>query len=89
MTDLIAMRLAEMQRVHPQQDNSHVCSKCFAQVGIYPSGQRVMRTHPDVRIICSHCTETYDYKMLARSLAPGAENEVFESVPKVEGKLES
>ncbi len=53
--DLLVMRLADMTRVHPQQDNSHVCSKCGAQVGIYPSGQNYMKQYPDITLTCNRC----------------------------------
>ena len=83
MTDLIVMRLADMHRVHPKQDNSHVCNTCGEKVGVYPSGQQIMRQYPDVRLLCQHCIEPVDIAILA----PGAGNEMFESVPKIEARL--
>jgi hypothetical protein len=82
--DLVVMRLVEMHRVHPKQDNSRMCAKCGERVGIYPSGQDVLRLHPEARIICSHCVEPVDVAVLA----PGAEREPFESVPARGGKAE-
>jgi hypothetical protein len=76
MIDLIVMRLADMHRVHPKQDNSRVCAGCGERVGIYPSGQAILRRMPATRILCSHCQEPVD----AMVLAPGAEREPFESV---------
>ncbi len=76
MTDLIVMRLKNMRRVHPLQDNSQVCAVCGKQVGIYPSGQAVLASDPATRIICDVC---YQPSSLA-VLAPGAEHEPFESV---------
>jgi hypothetical protein len=52
---LIAMRLADMHKVHPNQDNSRVCARCGHQVGLYPSGQAIMRRHPDTIIVCQMC----------------------------------
>ena len=78
MADLIVMRLADMHRVHPEQDDSRVCSRCGEQVGIYPSGQDVLRRNPTVQIVCSHCMSGYDIALLA----PGARRELFESVRK-------
>jgi hypothetical protein len=74
---LIVMRLADMHRVHPQQDNSRVCLKCGERVGIYPSGQAALRHNPSLDIICSHCNEPASVTVLA----PGALREPFESVP--------
>jgi hypothetical protein len=52
---LIAMRLADMHRIHPKQDNSHVCSLCGETVGIYPSGQAGLRRFPELVIVCEIC----------------------------------
>jgi hypothetical protein len=53
--ELVAMRLADMTKWHPAQDNSRVCGKCGQPVGVYPSGQRILRLHPDVAIVCQVC----------------------------------
>ena len=76
MIDLVVMRLAEMHRIHPEQDDSRVCDKCGERVGIYPSGQAMLRRFPEARVVCSHCVEP----TLVTVLAPGAEREPFESV---------
>jgi hypothetical protein len=52
---LVVMRLDDMWNTHPDQDNSHVCSRCGARVGIYPSGQRALKDHPGTPVICSVC----------------------------------
>jgi len=52
---LVTMRLADMARMHPAQDDSHVCAECGHAVGIYPSGQRALRDHPGLKIICQLC----------------------------------
>jgi hypothetical protein len=75
MTDLIVMRLANMHRVHPRQDNSRVCAACGEQVGIYPSGQAMLAADPSIRLICDVCRTPADITFLA----PGAEREPFES----------
>lgn len=83
MIDLIVMRLADMHRVHPAQDDSRACAVCGERVGIYPSGQAVLKARPDdIRIICQHCIGPH----ALRVLAPGAETEPLESVPAIEGK---
>jgi hypothetical protein len=77
---LVAMRLADMRRVHPHMDDNHFCSECSERLGIYPSGQDVIRQFPDIKIVCQKCIPAAD---LFR-LAPGAEDERNESVWKTE-----
>ena len=79
--ELIVMRLAEMHRVHTKQDNSRVCSYCGHKVGIYPSGQQVLKQHPTMKLRCNQCY-TGDDIYQREVLAPGALNEPFESVDK-------
>jgi hypothetical protein len=52
---LVTMRLADMARMHPAQDDSRVCGECGHAVGIYPSGQRALRFYPRMKIICHMC----------------------------------
>ena len=52
---LVVMRLIDMRRIHPGQDNTRVCSKCGFQVGIYPSGQAALKANPGAVIICALC----------------------------------
>jgi hypothetical protein len=52
---LVTMRIADMARMHPAQDDSRVCGECGHAVGIYPSGQAALRKWPDMKILCSHC----------------------------------
>jgi hypothetical protein len=49
------MRLVDMHRVHPHQDNSHVCSHCGERVGVYPTGQNVLRHNRQIKILCHVC----------------------------------
>jgi DNA-directed RNA polymerase subunit M/transcription elongation factor TFIIS len=76
--ELIVMRLANMHRVHPDQDNSKVCNFCKHQVGIYPSGQKILKDEPRTIIRCVIC---YDGTRFAE-LAPGAREEKKESKPR-------
>lgn len=71
---LICMRLANMKRVHPQMVTG-LCTLCDNAVGIYPSGQRVLKI-VDVEIVCEVCRPKADILILA----PGAEKEGSESV---------
>jgi ribosomal protein S27AE len=72
---LIVMRLADMWRTRPDQDNSRVCSKCGEQVGIYPSGQAVLRERPQTAIVCNVC---YEPTSGVNIPAPGALEEARE-----------
>ncbi|MEY9184741.1 hypothetical protein ABIG06_006289 [Bradyrhizobium sp. USDA 326] len=74
LANLVTMRLKDMVRVHPQQITSH-CSECGEEVGIYPSGQRVLREMPDIKVVCQVCMKPADVTVLA----PGAELEPLQS----------
>ena len=80
VTSLVVMRLANMKKVHPSQDNSRVCGGCGHQVGIYPSGQRVLAQHPTCLIVCEVCATADNFTVTV--LAPGAVSEQSESRPK-------
>ena len=54
-TRLVCMRLADMFKMHPEQDNSRVCALCDKPVGIYPTGQARLRRDPSIEIVCSRC----------------------------------
>lgn len=74
---LIAMRLADMRRVHPEQVVGR-CADCGHEVGIYPSGQNALKTYPGMRVVCQIC-----HPPGTRSeLAPGALLEPLQSVEK-------
>lgn len=74
------MRLADMHRIHPDQISDH-CANCGHEVGIYPSGQRIMRkAKEDIQILCQVCMQPGNNNWPA--LAPGAELEPFESIRK-------
>lgn len=70
---LICMRLADMKRVHPEQITKR-CSKCNEEVGVYPSGQRVLADGV-YEIVCHICQG----EVTVGILAPGAALEPFES----------
>ena len=52
---LVCNRLTDMHNMHPQQDDTHKCSKCEHPVGIYPSGQKALKRWPNMDIKCVHC----------------------------------
>jgi hypothetical protein len=51
---LVCTRLADMTVMHPDQV-CELCSQCQHPVGVYPTGQRVLTKHPDMKIMCSVC----------------------------------
>lgn len=71
--DLVCMRLVDMGRVHPGQDNSRVCAGCGFQVGIYPSGQGALKANPGLRIICHKCAEAERDEAIGIPAAPWSE----------------
>jgi len=74
MTQLLVMRLKDMKRVHPDQIEAQ-CSKCAEVVAVYPSGQRIMRDNPGIKLICQECRQPVDFSILA----PGALEEPFQT----------
>lgn len=75
---LLVMRAADMRRIHPQTDWTYFCSLCSEPVGIYPSGQKVLRDDPTTQIICSHCRPP-GVSVLA--VPSGVPQELTESIP--------
>ena len=52
---LVAMRLVDMHKVHPEQVVMD-CACCGAKVGVYPTGQKVLRLAPGpVEVYCHIC----------------------------------
>lgn len=76
--ELIVMRLADMERVHPEQIVA-TCSSCGHEVGVYPSGQKIMRKIRGVKLVCQVCRTPGDGGA-AVVLAPGALEERKQSV---------
>jgi len=82
---LVVMRLADMHRQHPAQDNSKVCSKCGERVGIYPSSRRALRDNPGLPVICIICATSAAPPDLEARPA-GTIEEVRMSAPKTEAE---
>ena len=81
---LICMRLVDMHKIHPEQDNTRVCAFCGQPVGVYPSGQKALREHPEAEIICQVCAaKTHDPSDVNAPAAPVAEivQEMRDSTP--------
>jgi len=64
---LMVVRESELQKVHPRTDFRHHCAICQQPVGVFPSGQRLMRRYA-VTLICTHCMPP----AIAAPFAPGA-----------------
>ena len=73
---LVVMRRSNMTLVHPEMIISN-CHRCREPVGVYPSGQRIVRKF-DVELVCEVC---YGPVTSLPPLAPGAREETRESVP--------
>jgi hypothetical protein len=55
---LICTRLEDMTVMHSDQIES-ACSRCGKLVGIYPTGQAMLKHYPDMTITCSVCTNPW------------------------------
>jgi hypothetical protein len=77
-TQLTVVRLANMHKVHPQMTTAYNCDLCGEQVGIYPSGQKVIKQlgRNNVVIVCDECAGP---NVMGKP-APGALAEVKQSV---------
>jgi hypothetical protein len=52
---VVATRLVDMDHIHPHQDNSKLCSRCGARVGLYPTSQTALKKNPSAKIVCVPC----------------------------------
>jgi hypothetical protein len=80
--ELLVMRLVDMGRIHPGQDNSHKCSRCGYQVGIYPSGQDFLRKNDTARIVCTICADVSSKSIIFEAPSDQIIQEMRESLPK-------
>lgn len=80
MNDLICMRFDHMQRIHPKMIREH-CDECQAEVGVFPSGQEIIKNHgrERIRIVCDVC---YQPSSKVAILPPQALREALETKPK-------
>jgi hypothetical protein len=77
---LVVMRVARMTKAHPKTDFTHRCARCHEAVGIFPSGQRLLREQPNVEIVCDGCAGDTTAIMLAGEPLPGVRQEAREAV---------
>lgn len=75
---LLVMCADDMHVAHPETDFSRTCPDCGEQVGIYPSGQQVLRRHKNVKLVCNRCAPPGSG---FGQPAPGAEVEPLQSIP--------
>jgi hypothetical protein len=84
-TQLVCSRLTDMTIVHPRQIERS-CTNCKQIVGIYPSGQDMLKRFPKIEIWCVHCAidefHPDDEHRFAGTLKQVLQEE-RESVPKV------
>lgn len=78
---LLTMRLTDMTRKHPDQDESRVCSRCRQQVAIYPTGQKLLNDFPDLEIVCNVCAVAEQTAPLISISPIEVLDEMLESVP--------
>jgi len=76
---LVVMRQDRMTKAHPKTDWTRRCARCREPVGIFPSGQRLLRGQPDAEIVCDVCAGDTTSVMLAGTMLPGAREEARES----------
>ena len=70
---LVTMRLVDMHKAHPEQVTRQ-CAFCHEPVGVYPSGQKALREHPEAEIVCQVCVgKKYDKTGIHKPAAPVAE----------------
>ena len=80
---LVCMRLSDMHVVHPEQVEK-TCGECGRTVGVYPSGQKALRDHPDAKIQCQVCAdkEAFDIGVPAAETRAEYEAEKHASKPR-------
>jgi hypothetical protein len=78
---LVVIRTDRMTKAHPRTDFTHLCGRCREPVGIFPSGQRLLREQPNAEIVCDVCAGDSAAVMLAGEMLPGVRQEARESVP--------
>ena len=51
---LIATRLDELPRLHPQQIEVP-CSRCLQPVVLFPASQKALQRSPRTQVVCTRC----------------------------------
>jgi len=76
---LVSMRLKDMTRRHPDQDDSHVCSQCGEALGLYPTGQRALALNPRLVLVCVPCAAA-DFDLNDVNVAAGSLHEILREI---------
>ena len=77
---LIAMRLIDMHKTHPQQVTMD-CAVCGEKVGVYPTGQKMLRLTPGpVEVVCHVCAAKEYDPGLDEDMAAGSVDEIVQEV---------
>jgi hypothetical protein len=74
---LVCTRTKDMTVMHPDQA-WELCSKCQHAVGVYPSGQRAMKEHPEMKIVCSVCVNPFNLPPDAEIISAGTLGEMIQ-----------
>jgi len=78
---LTCMLAEDMYVAHPKTNWDHVCNRCKLPVGVYPSGQKVLKRRDlDVEIICNRCVALGEL-VGAMPASKGILQEVKDSIP--------
>ena len=79
---LIVMRLADAHKYHPNQIIRKCQGGCNEPVIIYPSGQVAMKKFPNMKIICTHCTDWGKALDQSNTMIPAGSIDVIEQEKK-------
>jgi hypothetical protein len=76
---LHVMQKQDMFRVHPRTDWSFTCDQCQQGVGIYPSGQAMIKKigRSNLKIICNRCLGPQNHGFIPGEIL----EEIKDSVP--------
>lgn len=74
-TDLVCMRISDMVVMHPKQITRE-CHQCHQPVGVYPTGQRIMRLHPRIKLICTVCAALTPQQLIEEAFPAGSMEEI-------------
>lgn len=74
---VVAMQAIDMFVAHPDTDYTHVCTRCGATLGVYPSTIKLIKRHKEnVLLVCNRCQPNSGQGF---PLVPGAMEEVMRS----------
>ena len=76
------MRLEDMVQTHPLMSRAYTCDRCNVQLGIYPSGQAMIRRYgrDNFELVCNRCQQPEGLGLLSLE----ALSEIQASIPNPE-----